>query len=515
MSKISPLFAVEAEQLFVLESYDEVIALCEKGLEVYPDYQGAHMLLAKAYAITGQAELAKGKLESFQQQFPGHRYFDSFTQEIDEIIAITPEAEENTELVDSDEDAEVEVIFSEYSEEENEEIAEIPTYLDDFEEEIDLNELESEIEEEDTIDLSVSEDNADSESDYLDDFNMDLASEIELKEEDDDNLSLEPDTFEASEDELIEDISEESSSDSDSDYLSDFDLDLPSEETLIDEEPSEDLEVELPEPEPEIEDLLEENIEEEEALLEESPVEETISEEVIAEERSEELSETQELNEDDILNELMGGIADLIGEDLETLKEEIEEKEPIQELEETEIVAPEPDLLSEEKPKEQKESDLKMSLILGYKFDRKLFGNSELDASNLSLIPGLSFVRLLSQKKEDSKFSYVHSEDNFPEFPDYGYSEDFPYDLLGASLVENTGSHSNNIEDIAKMLKDFDKKPVENHLEEDYDDNIISETMAQIYTAQGEYDQAKDIYKTLAELYPDKREYFLDKSNNL
>ncbi len=54
MTDISPLFALEAEQLLLSGFVEEAIELCEKGLTTFPDYPAAQVILAKLYHLVGK-----------------------------------------------------------------------------------------------------------------------------------------------------------------------------------------------------------------------------------------------------------------------------------------------------------------------------------------------------------------------------------------------------------------------------------------------------------------------------
>ena len=70
MDEITPLFAIEAEQLLLSGFLEEAIALCNKGLEAFPDYPTAKVILARAYNLIGNKEkseivLAQAKSENY------------------------------------------------------------------------------------------------------------------------------------------------------------------------------------------------------------------------------------------------------------------------------------------------------------------------------------------------------------------------------------------------------------------------------------------------------------------
>jgi predicted Zn-dependent protease len=63
MDDISPLFALEAEQLMLDGKTDEAIELCNAGLLDYPDYPAAYAVLAQAYLEFEDYEAAKDSIK--------------------------------------------------------------------------------------------------------------------------------------------------------------------------------------------------------------------------------------------------------------------------------------------------------------------------------------------------------------------------------------------------------------------------------------------------------------------
>ncbi len=72
MQKISIKFALEAEKLLAEQQYNEAIRLCERGLEIYPDYSSAAILLAKACFFHGEIDRAKEVIDVACYQFPAN-----------------------------------------------------------------------------------------------------------------------------------------------------------------------------------------------------------------------------------------------------------------------------------------------------------------------------------------------------------------------------------------------------------------------------------------------------------
>lgn len=59
MNEISPMFAVQAEQLLLAGMPEEAVELCLEGLEVYPGYAAAFAILVKAYIVLGAYDKAQ------------------------------------------------------------------------------------------------------------------------------------------------------------------------------------------------------------------------------------------------------------------------------------------------------------------------------------------------------------------------------------------------------------------------------------------------------------------------
>jgi len=70
MSNISPLFAVEAEELLNSGRAQEAIDLCKQGIEAFPNYTIAYGILARAHSAIGDSAVAESVLESAAQSFP-------------------------------------------------------------------------------------------------------------------------------------------------------------------------------------------------------------------------------------------------------------------------------------------------------------------------------------------------------------------------------------------------------------------------------------------------------------
>jgi hypothetical protein len=70
MEDISPLFAIEAEELLNEGKPEEAIELCYNGLAVYPDYPSAFIILASALQSLGETTRAIEEIEKALILFP-------------------------------------------------------------------------------------------------------------------------------------------------------------------------------------------------------------------------------------------------------------------------------------------------------------------------------------------------------------------------------------------------------------------------------------------------------------
>lgn len=88
---ISPLFAVDAEELLEQGNVQEAIDLCLKGLEAFPGYPAGEAILARAYKISGDSEKANEILESAIEKNPFNKGLDTlkkFDLEIENVEKI-------------------------------------------------------------------------------------------------------------------------------------------------------------------------------------------------------------------------------------------------------------------------------------------------------------------------------------------------------------------------------------------------------------------------------------------
>ncbi len=94
MNDISPLFAVEAEQLLLAGFTREAIDLCRKGLEQYPDYPTALAVLARAYEAAGDAGKAGEALRAAVELSPAQRNIRQMAGNFERFGRIAPQEAE-------------------------------------------------------------------------------------------------------------------------------------------------------------------------------------------------------------------------------------------------------------------------------------------------------------------------------------------------------------------------------------------------------------------------------------
>lgn len=91
MSEISPLFAVEAEQLLFAGYIEDAVNLCEAGLKEYPNYPTAYSILSRALMQSGNSEKAKQIAGAAKKRFAGNiKLLSQFDNILDEIQRSSP-----------------------------------------------------------------------------------------------------------------------------------------------------------------------------------------------------------------------------------------------------------------------------------------------------------------------------------------------------------------------------------------------------------------------------------------
>jgi tetratricopeptide (TPR) repeat protein len=112
MDEINVLFAIEAEELITEGRIAEAISLCERGLEIYPDYAAAVAILAHAYSLDGDSQRSQQVIEKFsvniiqnkptksREKFVQTNSTDTFVEHVEQIEPIdgTNEAEIENEI---------------------------------------------------------------------------------------------------------------------------------------------------------------------------------------------------------------------------------------------------------------------------------------------------------------------------------------------------------------------------------------------------------------------------------
>lgn len=78
MAEISPFFAIDAEQLLDAGLPGQAIELCKLGIEIYPDYPSAYIILAKSYGLLNRYDEANQILENSKDLFPFNRALQKF-----------------------------------------------------------------------------------------------------------------------------------------------------------------------------------------------------------------------------------------------------------------------------------------------------------------------------------------------------------------------------------------------------------------------------------------------------
>lgn len=99
MISVSPLFAVQAEQLILEGHPSEAIELCLGGLEYYTDYPTAYIVAARAYLVLDDQTKALTILDRALSLFPLHKPLRHFYEE---LISPFKKTKEEFDTVDFD-----------------------------------------------------------------------------------------------------------------------------------------------------------------------------------------------------------------------------------------------------------------------------------------------------------------------------------------------------------------------------------------------------------------------------
>ncbi|MCO5251534.1 MAG: hypothetical protein M9949_08955 [Candidatus Kapabacteria bacterium] len=115
MEDINVLFAIEAEELLAEGRIDEAISLCERGLEVYPDYAAAVAILAHAYSLSGDSQRSQQVIEKFavniiQNKPSKNRTKEIQSEPIENIVETFDKMEEINETIEAETETELEQI---------------------------------------------------------------------------------------------------------------------------------------------------------------------------------------------------------------------------------------------------------------------------------------------------------------------------------------------------------------------------------------------------------------------
>lgn len=95
MNKVSPFFAIEAEQMILAELYDNAIELCKTGLEEYPEYITAWTILARAYTKQGKFDDANEVIKQSKSYHSANRMIKFLEKEILDNVSLNNVPEMN------------------------------------------------------------------------------------------------------------------------------------------------------------------------------------------------------------------------------------------------------------------------------------------------------------------------------------------------------------------------------------------------------------------------------------
>ncbi|MCX6155897.1 MAG: hypothetical protein NT007_17255 [Candidatus Kapabacteria bacterium] len=99
MQEITPLFAIDAEEMLESGFIEEAIELCIDGLSVYPEYSSAYYILALAYKKNGDFENYKQTVTKSSSLFPSSRAISALINNIENEFQSNDITEEILDLI--------------------------------------------------------------------------------------------------------------------------------------------------------------------------------------------------------------------------------------------------------------------------------------------------------------------------------------------------------------------------------------------------------------------------------
>jgi tetratricopeptide (TPR) repeat protein len=557
MNEISPLFALEAEQLLLAGYVDDALELCKQGIEIYPEYASAYGILAKAFSEIGDMEFAIATISSALERFPLNKSLINIHKEITEtekIIDLRHQTLDSSEQILDD---------RHQTSDRSEQILDIKHQILDGNEShngpIPSNEdsIPSTIYQPD----SESVENLEYENHELSDFG-ELTSKVELVDDEIDNITetnesdltqgnvrIEDDLInveklydelqqhfvgisipDASEPELIlEDVEPEQILD---DRHQALDNDEPEKilndrfQTLDSDEPKKILDdrfqtLDSDEPEKILDDRFQtlDSDEPEKILDDRHQISDNDETEQILDDRH------QTIDSDEPKQILDDGHQILDGDEFESEQEPINLNINIYKEKITESVQPAEILANQNKIKD-------MSFLGNFIADNvEAYRSERLNSKNPGLIPGLEFSILKGSSRIHQQENYLQIPPEPPPFPNYRQpieQIEFPENGIFKELSTKMELDEQNgikkdkdyIEQIASRLENYRRpKPIDDKpvipLSTEPAPMPVSETIASIYEMQGAFAQAMEAYTILTEQNPDKIEFYNSKINDL
>lgn len=498
MSDITPLFALDAEELMLAGNLDDAIDLCKRGLEVYPDYAMGHYIIANSRFLAGEVDDAKGIVASALEIFPENITLLKLKETLDnhkEEVVAPEEVEEEVELAEE----EPELGLEEW------------TSID--KNDYSMGDAEEQTEPEETIESEKPEEVI-NETD-ADDSSEDTTKEKDAPEEKEEEPKVE-EPIEPEEENLADGTVEEIHSEDEEDFAEDeiqATENVAEEET--DEHSSDAIDDESNDEDDQEEEELEENSDETEDSKGTQMGDPREIEELMTEHNESEVQlffgriPLSSINPPDlavILRALKGKDlkrrnkilnTDLFFDVLPKLDSVYEE-----EAESSDDLGVDLDIDPDELDVDLDPDDLQAALDL-----------MDFDSTD-KIEDGQSTEETILEEYESDEVDIIE-DDPVEEIEEETPSEEEKTENLVFSLTEEIPddefSQLADSIDNTKMEIENGYEEVETPEEESFEDEVVSDTMAEILTEQGEYKKAIEMYKTLLAENPEKQRDYLDK----
>lgn len=173
MSDLSPLFALEAEQLLLDNKIEDAIFLCNSGIEEYPNYTAAYAVLAQAYIQQNNIDASLKAIKNGLSYFPEDIKLQTISKKLQE-------SGDNSTLYKKPNKINLDNLENKIPDTPDEKIDEdnINALFDESQDKVEISDLPN------VKNIEVSEKNIELQTDIIQDYDFDISEDSNTKRED-------------------------------------------------------------------------------------------------------------------------------------------------------------------------------------------------------------------------------------------------------------------------------------------------------------------------------------------